>query len=332
MIQSKRTIMTMLAWLLAAPGVLVPAAGMAQTTGWPDRAVRIIVPAPPGSAPDALVRMFAQKMSEGWDQPVTVENIVGASGNIGTDRAAKAPPDGYTLLFNTLGPIAVNNALFGGKLPYDPIKDLAPISLVAKMPNFFTVSSTLPIQNMQELIALAKTEPGKIRYGTAGPGTTQHLSGELLNLRAGISMTSVPYKSSAQMTTDGIGGQIELLVHNAPVLLPHMKAGTLRPLAITSRERSPAAPEVPTMAELGIADFEITAWFGFMAPAGTPQAIINKVSLDVARIIAMPEVRDRILAQASVPVSNTPQEYAAFIQAETKKWALVIEQAHIKPD
>ena len=332
MIQGKRVLMTMLAWLLAAPGVLVPAAGMAQTTGWPERAVRIIVPAPPGSAPDALVRMFAQKMSEGWGQPVTVENVVGASGNIGTDRAAKAPADGYTLLFNTLGPIAVNNALFGGKLPYDPIKDLAPISLVAKMPNFLTVSSTLPIQNMQELIALAKMEPGKVRYGTAGPGTTQHLSGELLNLRAGIKMTSVPYKSSAQMTTDGIGGQIELLIHNAPVLLPHMKAGTLRPLAITSHERSPAAPEVPTMAELGIANFEITAWFGFMAPAGTPEAIINKIAQDVARIIAIPEVRDRILAQASVPISNTPQEYAAFIQAETKKWALVIEQAHILPD
>jgi tripartite-type tricarboxylate transporter receptor subunit TctC len=305
---------------------------VAQSVNWPEKAVRIIVPAPPGSAPDALVRMFAQKMSESWGQPVTVENVVGASGNIGTDRAAKAIPDGYTLLFNTLGPVAVNYALFNGKLPYDPIKDLAPISLVAKMPNFFTVSASLPIKNMQELIALAKKEPGKVRYGTAGPGTTQHLSGELLNLRAGIKMTSVPYKSSAQMTTDGIGGQIELLVHNAPVLLPHMKAGTLRPLAITSNERSPAAPDVPTMAEAGIADFEITAWFGFMAPAGTPKPIIDKVSRDVARIIAMPEVRDRILAQASVPISNTPEEYAAFIQAETKKWTEVIKQANIKAD
>lgn len=305
---------------------------LAQSATWPDKAVRVVVPAPPGSAPDALVRMFAQKMSESWGQPVTVENVVGASGNIGTDRVAKAAPDGYTLLFNTLGPIAVNYALFGGKLPYDPIKDLAPISLVAKMPNFFTVSASLPIKNMEELIIQAKKEPGKIRYGTAGPGTTQHLSGELLNLRAGINMTSVPYKSSAQMTTDGIGGQIELLIHNAPVLLPHMKAGTLRPLAITSIERSPAAPDVPTMAELGIADFEITAWFGFMAPAGTPRPIISKISKDVARIIAMPEVRDRILAQASVPIANTPEEYAEFIQAESKKWAAVIKQANIKAE
>lgn len=329
MIQTKRKILCMLS---LASALLMSDAVLAQSTTWPDKAVRVVVPAPPGSAPDALVRMFAQKMSESWGQPVTVENVVGASGNIGTDRVAKSAPDGYTLLFNTLGPIAVNYALFGGKLPYDPIKDLAPISLVAKMPNFFTVSSSLPIKDMQELISQAKKEPGRIRYGTAGPGTTQHLSGELLNLRAGINMTSVPYKSSAQMTTDGIGGQIELLIHNAPVLLPHMKAGTLRPLAITSIERSPAAPDVPTMAELGIADFEITAWFGFMAPAGTPRPIISKISRDVARIIAMPEVRDRILAQASVPIANTPEEYAEFIQAESKKWAAVIKQANIKAD
>jgi len=303
-----------------------------QTLKWPEKAVRIIVPAPPGSAPDALVRMFAQKMSESWGQSVTVENVVGASGNIGTDRVAKAMPDGYTLLFNTLGPIAVNYALFDGKLPYDPIKDLEPISLIAKMPNFMTVSSTLSIHSLQELIALAKKEPGKIRYGTAGPGTTQHLSGELLNLRAGINMTSVPYKSSAQMTTDGIGGQIELLVHNAPVLLPHIKAGTLRPLAITSLERSPSAPDVPTMSEAGIKDFEITAWFGFMAPAGTPKPIIEKISKDIARIIAIPDVRDRILAQASEPISNTPEQYRAFIAQETKKWSEVIKQANIKAD
>jgi len=328
----KRKLLQLLALALPLSLTLSSLPLQAQSLKWPEKAVRIVVPAPPGSAPDALVRMFAQKMSESWGQAVTVENVVGASGNIGTDRVAKANPDGYTLLFNTLGPIAVNYALFEGKLPYDPIKDLAPISLVAKMPNFLTVSATLPINSMQELIALAKKEPGKIRYGTAGPGTTQHLSGELLNLRAGIKMTSVPYKSSAQMTTDGIGGQIELLVHNAPVLLPHMKAGTLRPLAITSSARSPSAPEVPTMAEVGIADFEITAWFGFMAPAATPKAIIDKVSKDIARIIAMPEVRDRILAQASVPISNTPEEYAAFIQTETKKWAEVIKQANIKAD
>ncbi len=319
--------LTLCSWLASLTGV-----AQAQVRPWPEKAVRIVVPAPPGSAPDGLVRMLGQKLSEIWGQSVTVENVVGASGNIGTDRVAKAPPDGYTLLFNTLGPIAVNYTLFGGKLPYDPVKDLAPISLVAKMPNFITVSASSPVHSLQELILLAKKEPGKFRFGTAGPGTTQHLTGELLNLRAGIQMTSVPYKSSAQMTTDGIGGQIEVLIHNAPVLLPHMKAGTLRPLAVTGHNRTAAAPDVPTMAEAGVSDFEITAWFGLMAPGGTPQSIVHKISTDVATVVALPDVRDRILAQASEPVSSTPEEYAAFIQSEIKKWSMVIRQANIQAE
>ncbi len=318
--------------LSAAPAYAQAQAQKKPAPPWPDKAVRIIVPAPPGSAPDALVRLIGQKLALTWGQPVTIDNVVGASGNIGTDRAAKAAPDGYTLLFNTIGPIAVNVTLFGDKLPYDPLKDLAPISLVTKMPNLLTVNPSLPVKNVQELIALAKTEPGKLRYGTAGPGTTQHLSGELLNTLAGIKMTAIPYKSSAQMTTDAIGGQIEVLFHNAPVLLPHIQSGSLRPLAITSLKRSPAAPDVPTMAEAGVADFEITAWFGFMAPARTPKPIITKISADVARIVATPEVRDRILAQASEPIGSTPEEYAAFIKTEVVKWRALIKQADIRPD
>ena len=174
--------------VVAVASALSATHAVAQTDKWPERAVKIIVPAPPGSAPDSLVRMFAQKFSAMWGQTVTVENIVGASGNIGTDRAAKAPADGYTLLFNTMGPISVNYTLFQGKLPYDPVKDLAPISLIAKMPNFLTVHPKLPVNTVAELIAMAKKEPGKLRYGTAGPGTTQHLSGELLNLRENIKL------------------------------------------------------------------------------------------------------------------------------------------------
>jgi tripartite-type tricarboxylate transporter receptor subunit TctC len=304
----------------------------AQVKSWPERSVRIVVPAPPGSAPDALARLLGQKLSEIWAQSVTVENIVGASGNIGTDRVAKAAPDGYTLLFNTLGPIAVNYTLFDGKLPYDPVKDLAPISLMAKMPNLITVSASSPFHSLKELIDAAKKDPGKFRFGTAGPGTTQHLTGELLNLRAGIQMTSVPYKSSAQMTTDGIGGQIEVLIHNAPVLLPHMQAGTLRALAVTSNQRTSAAADVPTMSEAGVADFEITAWFGLMAPGGAPAALVQKISADVARVVAMPDVRNRILAQASEPISMTPKEYAEFIQSEIQKWNTVIKQANIQSE
>ena len=299
---------------------------------YPEKPVRMVVPAPPGSAPDILARLVGQKLSESWGQPVVIDNVVGASGNIGTDRVAKAPGDGYTLLFNTIGPIAVNVTLFGDRLPYDPLKDLAPISLVTKMPNLLTVNPKVPVGNLRELIAMARKEPGRLRYGTAGPGTTQHLSGELLNTLEKINIVAIPYKSSAQMTTDGIGGQIEVLWHNAQVLIPHVKAGTLRPIAITSAKRSPALPDIPTMSEAGVPGFEITAWFGVMAPATTPQPLIQKISADIQRVVAMPEIRDRILADASEPVGNRPEEYAAFIASEVAKWRVVIKQANMKPD
>jgi tripartite-type tricarboxylate transporter receptor subunit TctC len=321
----------MIAGMLAAAVSLGCLPAQAQSRGYPDKSVRVIVPAPPGSAPDFLVRLVGQKLSESWGQALVIDNVVGASGNIGTDRVAKAAPDGYTLLFNTIGPIAVNVSLFD-KLPYDPVKDLAPISLVAKMPNILTVNPGVPVKSLGELIALARKQPEKLRYGTAGPGTTQHLSGELLNTLAGIKLVGVPYKSSAQMTIDALGGQIEVLFHNAPVLLPHVKSGALRGIAITSATRSAAVPELPTMAEAGVADFEITAWFGFMAPGGTPKPVIEKIYADVARIVANPEIQERILAQASEPVGNRPEEYAAFIRAEIAKWRVVIKQANMKAE
>lgn len=323
---------SVIAAALVGASLLTHSVTHAQARPYPEKPVRVVVPAPPGSAPDFLARLLGQKLAESWGQAVVIENVVGASGNIGTDRVAKATPDGYTLLFNTIGPIAVNGSLFGAKLPYDPVRDLAPISLVAKMPNLLTVSPGVPVKSLKELIAAAKKAPGKMSYGTAGAGTTQHLSGELLNTLTGIKMVSIPYKSSAQMTTDGLGGQFELLIHNAPVLLPYIKAGTLRPIAITSTKRSTALPDVPTMAEAGVPGFEITAWFGLMAPAGTPQALVQKISADVARIIATPEVNERILSQASEPVGSRPEEYAAFIDAEIVKWRDLIKVANMKAD
>ena len=313
-------------------GLFVFSAAHAQTRAWPERAVKVIVPAPPGSAPDSMLRLIGNKLSELWGQPVTIENVVGASGNIGTDRAAKATPDGYTLLYNTIGPIAVNVTLFAGKLPYDPVKDLTPVSLVVKTPNLLTVHPSSPHRSVRDLIAAAKKDPGKIRYATAGPGTTQHLSGELLNTLMGIQTTGIPYKSSAQMTTDAIGGQFEVMFHNAPVVLPHIKAGSLRALAITSNKRSPSIPDAPTMIEAGVNGFEITAWFGFMAPAGTPPAVIQKVSADVARIVASPDIQARMLADASEPVGGTPEAYAAFILTEIAKWRAVVKQANMTAD
>ena len=316
---------------VAALAVLFALGAQAQPR-YPEKPVRMVVPAPPGSAPDILARLVGQKLSESWGQPVVIDNVVGASGNIGTDRVAKAPGDGYTLLFNTIGPIAVNVTLFGDKLPYDPLRDLTPVSLVTKMPNLLTVNPGVPVKSLRELIALARKEPGKLRYGTAGPGTTQHLSGELLNTLEKINLVAIPYKSSAQMTTDAIGGQIEVLFHNAQPLLPHVRAGTLRAIAITSAKRSPTLPDIPTMSESGVPGFEITAWFGVMAPGSTPSALIQKISADVQRVVAMPEIRDRIIADASEPVGNRPEEYAAFINAEIAKWRGVIKQANMKPD
>lgn len=317
---------------VVAYGMIAPDVAHAQAK-WPDKQVRMIVPAPPGSAPDGQIRLISQKLSEMWGQPVVVENIVGAGGTIGTDRVAKAAPDGYTFLYNTIGPIAVAESLMGpGKLPYSPAKDLVAVSLATKTPNWITVHPSVPVNNIQELIALAKKSPGKLRYGTAGPGTTQHLTGELLNLVEGIELVGIPYKSSAQMTTDGLGGQIEILIHNTPVLLPYIRSGKLRPLAITSDKRSPAEPQIPTMIESGVKDFEITAWFGFMAPAGTPKPIVDKMSKDVAAVLAMPDVNKRIVDTATEVVGSTPEQYAAFIKSETAKWKDVIIRAKMTPD
>ncbi|MEN9589162.1 MAG: hypothetical protein RLZZ481_948 [Pseudomonadota bacterium] len=299
---------------------------------WPEKTVKFVVPAPPGSAPDTQIRLIGQKLSELWSQPVVIENVVGAAGNIGTDRVAKAAPDGYTFLYNTIGPTAVNPTLMAGKMPYDVEKDLIPVSLATKTPNFITVHPSVPANNMQELIALAKKDPNKIRYGTPGPGTTQHLTGELLNLVAGIKMTSIPYKSSAQMTTDGLGGQFEVLIHNTPVLLPYIRSNAVRAIGITSTGRSPAQPEIATVIEQGIKEFEITAWFGFMAPAGTPKAIVDQLSKQVAAVLATPEVNKRISDMATEVVGSTPEFYAAFIKSETAKWKEVIIKAKMTPE
>ncbi len=312
-------------------GLMVADNASAQSK-WPEKTVRMIVPAPPGSAPDGQIRLLSQKLSELWGQPVVVENIVGAGGLIGADRVAKAAPDGYTFLYNTIGPIAVAPSLMPTKMTFSPEKDLTPVSLATKTPNWITVLPTYPAKNIQELIALAKKNPGKITYGTSGPGTTQHLTGELLNLIAGIQLNGIPYKSSAQMTTDGLGGQIDILIHNTPVLLPHLKAGKLKAIAITSDVRSPSMPDVPTMIESGVKDFEITAWFGFMAPAGTPKAIIDQVSRDVAKVLAMPDVNKRIVDDAAIVVGSTPEEYGAFIKAETAKWKDVIIRTKMTAD
>jgi tripartite-type tricarboxylate transporter receptor subunit TctC len=301
----------------------------ALAQSYPAKNVRLIVPAPGGSAPDILSRLIGQKLSEMWSQPVIIDNVVGAGGNIGTDRAAKAPPDGYTLLFNTIGPIAVNISMYD-KLPFDPVKDFAPVTLVAKVPNILVVHPSVPVKNVQELIGLAKKNPGKLHYGSPGSGTSNHLSAELLKTMANINMLHIPYKSSAQMTIDVMGGHVDVVFHNAPVLLPHVKSKALRGLAVTSSKRDASLPELPTMAEAGVPGYEVTAWFGVLAPAGTPPAVISKVHADVLKAMAVPDVKERMVGQAAEPVGSTPQEYSAFIASEIAKWAKVVKASGAK--
>ena len=311
-----------------AAGVTAPAFN-AGAQAWPVKPVRFIVPAPPGSAPDFLSRAVGQKLTEVWGQTVIIDNIVGASGHIGTERAAKSPPDGYTILFNTIGPIAVNVNLFD-KLPFDPVKDFTPITLIAKTPNIVCLHPSIPAKNVKEFTALAKRNHGKLTYGSGGAGTTQHLSGELFNVLAGVKIVHVPYKSSAQMTIDAIGGQIDLIFHNAPVVQPHVRSGKLRGIAVTSAQRLAGVPDLPTMIEAGLPGFEVTAWFGLLAPTGTPPAVLAKIHADTVRVLNMPDVKERFVAQAAEPGGNKPEEFAAFIQTEITKWAKVIKASGAK--
>ena len=301
-------------------------AGSAQAQTYPVKPVRFIVPAPPGSTPDFLARIIGQKLTEKWGQSVLVETVLGASGNIATDRVAKSAPDGYTLLFNTIGPIAINQNLFG-KLPYDPVKDLTPITMVAITPNIVCVHPSLPAKNLKQLITLIKLNPGKLHYGSAGSGTTPHLSGELLNTMASVKAVHIPYRSSAQMVIDVIGGQVEFTIHNAPSVLPFIQSGKLRALAITSEKRQPYASELPTMAEAGLPGFVVHAWFGVIAPAGTPPAIMARIHDDVVSVIGMNDVRERFMTQAAEPVGNKPEEYAAYIASEIVKWSKIVKES-----
>ena len=296
---------------------------------YPEKLVRMIVPAPPGSGPDALGRLLSAKLGEMWGQTVIVENIVGAGGNIGHERGAKATPDGYTILMGLIGPMSVSSSLIE-KMPFDPVKDLAPVTLLITLPNVLVVHPSIPVANLRELIDYAKQNPGKLRYGFPGVGTSNHLSAEQFNMMAGVKTSGVPYKASAQMTTDLIGGHIEMMFHNAPVVLPHVRSGALRGLAITSAQRNPAAPDIPTLGEAGVPGYEVTSWYGMYVPAGTPPAIVARLNADIAKVLALPDVKTWIEAQAGVAGGGSPEALAAFQAAETVKWRTLVKAADIK--
>jgi tripartite-type tricarboxylate transporter receptor subunit TctC len=314
------------------PGCIAVAAagqGLAADASYPSKPIRIIVAYTPAGTTDILARIIGQKMTESWGQPVIVENRPGAAGNIGTELAAKSTPDGYTLLMGTSGTHGINVNLYR-KLSWHSLRSFAPISLVAMVPNIMVVNNAVPVKNVRELIAYAKANPGKINYGTPGYGSTAHLSMELFKSMTGTDLVHIPYKGSAGVLADVMGGQISVTIDNMPVYLPQVKAGKIRALAVSPAKRSPAAPDLPTIAESGVPGYDSGAWFGLLAPAGTQQAIVDKLAIETSRILKLPDVSKRIAELGADPVGGTPQQFAALIKSEISKWAKVIKDANVE--
>jgi tripartite-type tricarboxylate transporter receptor subunit TctC len=311
--------------LAALASIAMPA--HAQT--YPAKPVRLVVPFPAGGTTDILARAAAQRLSETLGQQVIVDNRPGAGGNIGSELVARAAPDGYTLLMGTVGTHAINVSLYP-KLPYDPVKDFTPIVLVAGVPNVLVVNPSLPAQSVAELIAYAKANPGKLNFASSGSGTSIHLSGELFKVLTGVQMTHVPYKGSAPALTDLVGGQVQLMFDNLPSSLAFIKAGKLRALAVTSKTRAAALPEVPTMVEAGVPDFEASSWFGMLAPAGTPRDIVVRINAEVAKWLATPEAREKLAGQGAIAAGGSSEDFARHIASETAKWAKVVKASGAK--
>jgi tripartite-type tricarboxylate transporter receptor subunit TctC len=301
----------------------------AQTT-YPDKPIRIVVGFPAGGAPDTVARLLGQKLSDALGQPVVIDNAQGAGGNIATERVAKAAPDGYTLGFLVNGQLVINPSLY--KLAFDPAKDLAPISQVTATPNMLVVGNAVPAKNVRELISLAKAQPGELTYGSGGTGTGNHMAAELFKSVAGLDIRHIPYKGVLAVVPDLLGGRVSMMFSPLPVVLPLVREGKLRAIAVTSLKRSAAAPELPTIAESGYPGFEVTIWYGLLAPAGTPPAIIRRLHLETVKALAQPDLRAKLSDQGLDAIGNSPEEFAAIIKSETPTWAKVIRDAAIKPD
>jgi tripartite-type tricarboxylate transporter receptor subunit TctC len=319
--------MRLLLNLAAALAVsLVPAVAAAQA--WPSKPVKIVVPFAAGGATDVVARLLAQRLTDAWGQSVVVENRAGAGGNIGAEVVAKSPGDGYTLLM-TSGSIVTANPYIYKSMPFDAAKDLVPITNVATGPQVIVVNPSVPAKDLRELIALAKSSPGKVNFGSAGVGTQTHLAAENFLYSAGIEMTHVPYKGESAAMTDLMGGQIQVATPNLGGAINLIKDGKLRALAVTSKERSPQLPDVPAAAEV-LPGFENAGWFGLMAPAGTPADVIDKVYRDSAKVLLSEEFRGKLAQQGMMPVANSPSDFGAAIREESARWAKVVQQRGLK--
>jgi tripartite-type tricarboxylate transporter receptor subunit TctC len=312
--------MRILRTLVAGLLVLMPASVMAQD--FPAKPIKLIVPFPPGGPNDIIARVVGQRMSELIKQPVIVDNRSGQAGVLGTDAVAKAAPDGYTIGIVSASALVINPSM--EKVAYDVAKDIAPITLVVTVPEMLVVASNVPATNMAELVALARAQPGKLNFASAGLGGLPHLAGELFKLTAKLDIVHVPYRGAAPAINDLLGQQVQMTFLDLPVILPHIRSGSLRPIALGARERAPTAPEVPTTAEVGMPDLLIENWYGMIAPAGTPSAILAALSKIATSAISDPAVKEKLADQGMKPIGDTPEHFREFIGSETLKWAGVI--------
>jgi tripartite-type tricarboxylate transporter receptor subunit TctC len=305
--------------------------GVLLAQPYPSKPVRLVVPFAPGGTTDVLARLLGQKLAESLGQQFLVDNRPGAGGNIGTELAAKAPADGYTLVMSFDGTMAINPSVYR-KLPFDAQKDLAPVASMAQVPLLIVVHAGVAAANVAEFVALAKANPKRVNYSSAGHGSTGHLTGELFAARAGIEMVHVSYKGGGQAVQDLLGGQIQMLVTALPTVEGHLKGGKLRALAFTSARRVAGAPDVPTLAESGYPGFDVLSWYGVLAPAGTPAEVVRKLNGEINAIVQAPDVRARLVALGAEPTGGTPEQFAATIRADTARWAKVVADAAIRID
>lgn len=310
--------------------VLLLVSGAATAQGYPSRPVRMIVPSTPGGSVDTLARAIGSRLTERFNQQIVVDNRSGAGGVIAAEITAKAPPDGYTLMMGTVASLASNVSL-QRKLPYDPLRDFAPVTLAATQNLMLVVNPSLPAKNVKELIALAKAKPGQITFASAGSGAGGHLSGELFKLLAGIDLLHIPYKGVAPALIDVISGQVSLTFPSIISALPHVKSGRVRALAVTGAKRTQAAADIPTMQEAGVAGYESATWYGVVAPTATPGAVITRLNTEIVAILKQPELRDRLAADGAEPLGSTPEEFGRHLKSEIDKWAKVVKAAGLQP-
>ncbi len=324
-VKRRRATAVGLAALLAAFG------GGALAQAWPAKPVRLIVPFPPGGGNDVIARAVAQKLGERLGQAVVVENRAGANGIVGLQALMQAAADGHTIAVGAAGPLAVNPGLYD-KLPYDPLKDFAPITNMVNFPLLLVTHPSVAAKNTQELVALAKAQPGKLHYSSPGSGNSGHLAGELFNTMAGVKTVHVPYKGQGPALTDLIAGQVQMLYSSIPSVLPHVRQGQLNAIAIGSARRIPSLPEIPTIAESGVPGYEAYSWVGMIAPAGTPREVITRLHREIADILKQKDVAEKLNGQGALPVGDTPEQFATYIKAEIDKWGAVVRSSNIKVD